>query len=496
MAESSVAGTGGARVPWREVFQGRRGRLTAGLLLLEALVAIQGLVVATILPDVRRDLGMVQLYGLVFTAASLATIATIPIAGRAVDRFGAKRTLPPVLGLFALGLAVSATALAMPVLLGGQFLTGAGGGGLYAMSVGTVAKTYPDHMRARVLALLASMWILPGLIGPPMGALIASTVGWRWAFLAPYPLIALGWILIAPSLDLVPASGVVGDRLPVRWPLQLMVGAGLVFTSLTFVRWWALAMLAAGLLVGLPALARIVPPGTLHVRPGLPGAAAAAFLLSVGFLAVDAFLTLMLTEVRGLSLARAGVAVTLATLTWAAGSAWQSGRVERVPLAVLLRTGVWCTLAGELGVASVLLPDVPVAAAFVGWALVGFGMGVAFPTVPLAAMRGSDPGREAGEVSSVLLMDMLGVATGAGLGGGVIAVTGVLGIGLSEGLGGAYAIGVLALVVLLAVAGRIQRPDPLPHTVLGEPLPSEAPDPSSEEARKVHSRIRRGRGKR
>ena len=69
-------------VRWREIFRGRRGRFTAGLLLLEALVAIQSLVVATILPDVRDDLGMVELYGLVFTAASLATIATIPIAGR------------------------------------------------------------------------------------------------------------------------------------------------------------------------------------------------------------------------------------------------------------------------------------------------------------------------------------------------------------------------------------------------------------------------------
>jgi predicted MFS family arabinose efflux permease len=418
--------------------------------LLEALVAIQSLVVATILPDVRRDLGMVQLYGLVFTAASLATIATIPIAGRAVDRFGARRTLWPVLGLFALGLAVSASAPAMPVLLGGQFLTGAGGGGLYAMSVGTIAKTYPDHMRARVLALMASMWILPGLVGPPLGALIASTVGWRWAFLAPYPLVALGWILISPSLDLVPASDVAGDRLPVRWPLQLMVGAGLVFTSL--------AILAAGVAIGLPALARIVPPGTFRVRPGLSATAVAAFLLSVGFLAVDAFLTLMLTEVRGLSLAWAGAAVTIATVTWAAGSAWQSGRADRVPLPTLLRTGVWCTIAGELAVASALLAEVPVVAAYAGWALVGFGMGVAFPTVPLAAMRGSDRGQEASEVSSVLLMDMLGVATGAGLGGGVIAITGVLDLGLPKGLGGAYAIGVAALLVLLVVAGRIHAP--------------------------------------
>ena len=66
---------------WREVFQGRRGRLTAGLLLLEALIAVESLVVATIMPDVRRELGQVQLYGLAFSASPLATFASIPIAG-------------------------------------------------------------------------------------------------------------------------------------------------------------------------------------------------------------------------------------------------------------------------------------------------------------------------------------------------------------------------------------------------------------------------------
>jgi MFS family permease len=452
---TDVAAYADGPVRWREVFRGRRGRLTAGLLLLEALVAIQSLIVATILPAVRDDLGMVQLYGLVFTAASLATIATIPIAGRAVDRYGARRTLPPILGVFAAGLAVSALAPAMPVLLVGQFLTGAGGGGLYAMSVGAVAKTYPDHMRARVLALMASMWILPGLVGPALGALIASTVGWRWAFLAPYPVLAFAWFLLAPALDLVPTGDAEGARLPVRWPLQLMVGAGLVFTSLTVVRWWAIAGVVAGLAVGVPALAHIAPPGILRLRPGVPAAAATAFLLSMGFLAVDAFLTLMLRNVRGLSLGRAGLAVTFATITWAAGSAWQSSRTDRRSLAWLLRVGTVFTLVGELAVASALITVVPVEAAYVGWILVGFGMGVAFPTVPLAAMRASAEGEEATEVSSVLLMDMLGVATGAGLAGGVVAVTGALDIGLAPGIAGAYAIGIAALLVLLAVSGRI-----------------------------------------
>ncbi len=445
-------------VRWREVFAGRRGRLTAGLLLLEAVVAVQQLVVATIMPSVRMDLGMIGLYGLAFTAPNLATIATIPIAGRAVDRFGARRVLVPVLSLFAAGLLVAATAPSMPVLIVGQFVAGAGGGGLYAMSIGAVAKTYPDRLRPRVLALLASMWILPGLVGPPLGALIASTVGWRWAFLTPYPVLVVGWILIAPSLGLIPVADSATESLPIRWPLQLMLGAGFTFVALTIVRPWSLAMLVAGLAIGLPALQHVVPRGTWRAAPGLPTAALSAFLLSVGFLAVDAFVTLMLTEVRGLSLGAASIAITSATVTWAVGSAWQSGRAERWPLGRLLATGVSLVAIGEVAVASALAASVPSVVAYAGWTVVGFGMGISFPTIPLAAMRTAVVGEEAGELSSVLLMDVLGVATGAGVGGGIVALTNALDRPIREGLLGSFGVGLLSLFVLLALAGRLDRP--------------------------------------
>ncbi len=445
---------------WREVFRGRRGRLTSGLLLLEALVAIQALVVATIMPDVRRDLGMVELYGLAFTASSLATIAAIPIAGHAVDRFGPRKVLLPILGLFAGGLLVAATAPAMPVLLVGQFLEGAGGGGLYALSLGTVAKTYPDRLRARVLALLAAMWIVPGLVGPPLGALIASTVGWRWAFLTPLPILLLGWFLIVPALDLVPSLEQRQMAMPIRWSVQLMVGAGLAFTALTIVRPWALAMLAAGLVIAVPALAKIVPRGTFLASRGIPASALSAFLLSVGFLSMDAFLTLMLTGVRGLSLAEASIAITAATITWALGSMWQSGRAQRIPLPRLLLLGTMMVIVGEAIVASALSASVPPLVAYVGWALVGAGMGIAFPTIPLATMRLVAPGEESAGLSSVLLMDVLGVAAGAGLGGGAVAVADSLGAPLSAGIAAAFAIGFVALL-LLAFTGRRIAPGPV-----------------------------------
>lgn len=440
---------------WREVFRGRRGRLTAGLLLLEALVAVQSLVVITILPDVRADLGMVQLYGLVFTASSLATLGAIPITGRAVDRFGAARVLPAVLGVFAAGALVAALAPSMPVLLVGQFLLGVGGGGLYTLSLSTVAKMFPDELRPRVLALLATMWILPGLIGPPIGAVLASTVGWRWAYLVPLPVLLVGWVLIAPALSLMPRVGQDTEPITIRWPLQLMVGAGFVFTSLTIIRPWTLAILAVGLAIGVPALRHIAPPGTFRVARGIPASAASAFLLSLGFLAMDAFLTLMLTQVRGVSLAEAGLAITAATITWAAGSAWQSGRAQRMPLGRLMAIGTLALIAGELAVASTLSTSVPLAVAYLGWGVVGLGMGITFPTLPLATMRLTAAGSEASQLSSVLLMDMLGVATGAGLGGGAVALSEAMGRPLAAGLAGAFAIGGAALLALLFTGRRI-----------------------------------------
>ena len=440
---------------WREVFAGRRGRLTAGLLLLEALVAVQYLVIATIMPDVRRDLGMTQLYGLAFTSWSLATLASIPIAGRSIDRFGPRPVLVPVVGLFAAGLVMAAAAPTMPILLLGHFVIGVGGGGMYALSLGVVAKAYPDRLRARVLALLATMWILPGVIGPPLGALIASTIGWRWAYVAPLPALVLGTALIAPALQKLPDATATKGPISFRWPLQLMLGAGLVFTSLTVVRPWVLLPITVGLAIGIPALMRVLPAGTLLARRGAPAAALGAFLLSMGFLTMDAFLTLTLTSVRGLSLAKAGLAVTTAAVMWAAGSAWQSGRADRIRLPLFATWGTLLVLVGELAVATTLRESTPLVVAYLGWAVAGVGMGVAYPTFPLAVMRLAGEGEESKELSGVLLMDVLGVGTGAGLGGAAIALSSAIGSSLAAGIGWSFCIGFAALVVLVFVGRRI-----------------------------------------
>ena len=418
----------------------------------------------TILPAIKADLGGLSLYGWALAAASFGAFGAIPLGGRAVDRFGPRRPLAVLLIMFCAGLVIAALAPTMLVVAAGRFIQGVAAGALYAVSLGAVAKTYPERLRPRVLALLASMWILPGLFGPPLGAAIATAFSWRWAFVAPVPVLIIAAWLVLPAL---PGTGTAdGPALPLRWPLQLTLGAGLFLGGLTDPTPASFALCPAGIALGLPALARIIPAGSFRARRGIPAAAASAFLLSVAFFAVDGFVPLMLTSVRGLSVAAASVVVASATVAWSAGSWWQSRHAESWSTTSLVTVGAALVAIGTVGVAGGLV-DLPTATAYAGWTVAGVGMGVAFPTIPLAVMGAAAEGDEAGELSSSLLMDTLGVAMGAGLGGASIALAAAAGAGLRAGLAGAFCIGLLCAVLLLPIAHRLpRRPQDRPRSQL------------------------------
>jgi MFS family permease len=459
--------------PWREVFAGQRGRLTSGLLLLEALVAMEALIVAVIMPAVEDDLGGLSLYGWSFTAFTLASFASVPLAGRLADRVGPRKVLSVSVLMYAAGLAIAAFAPSMLVLVVGRFVQGFGGGGLYTASMATVAKTYEDRLRPRVMALLASMWVLPGLIGPPIGSLIATTIGWRWAFIAPIPAILVGVALILPALRSIDVSSD-DDGLPVGASLVLMLGAGVLLASLTEPTWFTLLGLPLGLAIGIPALRRITPPGTFRASPGIPAAAVAAFLTSFAFIAVDAFLTLMLHDVRGLSVGIAGLVICGAAVSWAAGTWWQSRVVVRRGARYVVRVGssflvlsilvVLTGLVHDVTILGVHVEQLPIWIAYIGWAIGGLGMGITWPTIPVAVMGQTSEGHEAGELSSTLLMDFLGIGIGAGLGGVCIAAADAGWISLRAGIAGAFGLGLLAAIALWLVAPRIPdaRPVDLP----------------------------------
>ena len=96
----------------------------------------------------------------------------------------------------------------------------------------------------------------------------------------------------------------------------------------------------------------------------------------------------------------------------------------------------------------VLAESVPVAVGVVGWAVGGFGIGFAYPSVGALVLSQAPPGEE-GLVSAALqLAETVGVAVFAGIGGALIAV------GLDQGWDAATALAlVFAAGAATALAG-------------------------------------------
>jgi MFS family permease len=440
------------------VFSGRLGRLTLGLFLLEALAAVQVLVVTAVMPAITKDLGGIRLYGWAFSASGLATVMAIPLTGQAVDRFGPRRPLALMLGIFGVGTLLAGLAPTMPAFVVGRFLQGAGAGAQYAVGLSTVAKAYPEAQRPRILALLAAAWVLPGLLGPSYGALLASTIGWRWAFLTLLPFLAGASWLVFPGLSELP-SAKEARRLDLLRPVLLSLGAAVVFIGLTDLSVWSAPLVAFGVAVAGPALRGLVARGSEVAGPGLSAALAAGFLLSLAFFAVDGFVPLMLTRIRGRSLGEASVAVTLATVSWSIGTLWQSRVASKVPGSVLVGVGALAIAAGAGGVASGLM-HLPLAIPYVSWTIAGVGMGVAYPTVYLVTMDRAGPGAEGSAVALMLLVDSLGVSVGTGLGGSAVALAATSGASLSLGLTATFVLAIAAAIALASLSGRL-KPRPI-----------------------------------
>ncbi|TMA78025.1 MAG: MFS transporter, partial [Deltaproteobacteria bacterium] len=137
--------------------------LTAGLLLTVVCVAFEGLAVTTVMPTAVRELGGLMSYGWAFSAFMLTNVVGIAVAGERIDRHGPRGPLAAGLALFALGLLGGGAAPSMAALIAARAVQGFGAGELSAVIYACVARCYPADQQPRMLALLSTAWVVPGL---------------------------------------------------------------------------------------------------------------------------------------------------------------------------------------------------------------------------------------------------------------------------------------------------------------------------------------------
>ena len=461
--------------------------LTVGLVLGVTVTAFGALAVVTVAPRIPAELGGFERYGWIFSANLLATLIGTVWGGSQADRHGPGRAFVLGLAAFVLGSALGALAPSMTVVIVARALQGLGGGAVVTCIYVVVSIAYPDRARARVMALLSSAWVLPALLGPAAAGLVAELASWRWVFAALVPFASLVAFLTVPSFlglvgrdtDDVIAGGASGrGRLLTASLLAVAVGAGLWALAGPAPGWLRLLVGATALVLAPQALARLTPPGTLWLAPGLASVVAARGLFFAGFITVEVYLALMLTDLLGLSSAVTGLVIATGALVWTAGS-WAQARLDglrdaapgtspwhalaqrrerRVLLgASVLSVGLLLQLLAlglaepaALGTATVL------AVALLGWSVAGVGIGFAHAGASVLAFERAElEGVEAGTVSAALqLADGVGAATATGVAGALLALL-TPGPGLAVGVSAAYAVGLAAAALSLLAAWRI-----------------------------------------
>jgi EmrB/QacA subfamily drug resistance transporter len=178
------------------------------------------------LPDIASSFSaQVSDQAWVISVYSLALIFALPLAGPMADRYGKRRLFLIGIGLFALSSAMCALTSSFLGLLAWRALQGIAGALLTTSGAALVAVAYLGARRIWAFGILGTVVGASMVAGPPLGALIASILGWQWVFWINLP-ICLALMLLARRIASDSAAPIA--RAPLDWagPAALAICVG------------------------------------------------------------------------------------------------------------------------------------------------------------------------------------------------------------------------------------------------------------------------------
>lgn len=379
-------------------------------------------VVNVALPDIQRDLNA-SLSSLqwVVDAYSLLLAATLLTAGSLGDRLGRRRVFSIGFGIFT-GASFLCGIAGDPTLLNlARGLQGIGGAAMFATSLALIGQEFHGKDRATAIGVWGATIGGAVAIGPLVGGLITEHLGWQWIFFVNVPIgiaaIALTELRLAnvaaqdpQRLDLPGLATFTGGLFllifglirgnPEGW------GSGVIVASLG----GAVVLLLAFLAVEARSDHPMLELG-LFRKPAFNGVSAVAFGLSAGMFAMFLYLTIYLQGVQDFSPLEAGLRFLPLTFLSFVASPIAGSLSHRIPIRVLLGTGLTLVGTGLLlmhGVSagsdvSTLLP---------GFLVAGIGIGTANPGIGQAAIAVVPPAKVGMGSGINNTFRQIGIATG------------------------------------------------------------------------------------
>ena len=393
-----------------------------------AMHAINVHIVTTVLPSVVAEIGGLAWYAWSTTLFVVASIVGAALAVRVLAATSARTAMMGALLVFALGTLLCGAAGSMPALLLGRSIQGLGGGTVGALSYMLIRMVFPTNLWPRAIALVSGMWGVATLSGPAVGGLFAQTGHWRWAFYFLLPLIAAQLLLVAVQLQpkrLLQKAGALAAGIPVLQIVLLAASVVLVAAASVVPQGapqWLCAL--AGLGFGALAIwterraaargsARLLPHGGTSLRKPLGMLYAVVALLLMGTM-VEIYVPYFLQHVHGLKPLTAGYVTALLAGGWSLSSvlfSGQSGQRSRT----LMALGPALCAAGLAGLA-VAMPwssSLALVLAGVALAVIGLGVGMAWPHILNAILHAADPGEADTASGAITTVQLYGMAVGA-----------------------------------------------------------------------------------
>jgi EmrB/QacA subfamily drug resistance transporter len=387
------------------------------------MIVLDATIVNVALPSIREDLGFSETsLAWVVNAYLLTYGGLLLLGGRLGDLYGHRR-------LFIFGITLSSLACGLSgsqgFLVTARAVQGVGGAIASAVSLSLIMTLFTETTeRAKAMGFFGFVASGGGTLGVLLGGVLTDSLSWHWIFLVNVP---IGIVVCALCLRLLPSDqgGGGGGKLDVPGALavtsSLMVAVYAIvngnqngWTSFETLGLLGLAVVLLGLFLAIEArVSAPLMPLRLFRSRNVSTANAVGVLWAAAMFAWFFLSALYLQLVLGYSPLEVGLAFAPSTLIMGAFSLGLSAKLVirygyRPPLAV----GLSLAAAGLL-----LFARAPVDGSFVvdvlpSMILLGFGAGMAFNPVLMAAMNDVEPS-EAGLASGVVNTSfMMGGAVG------------------------------------------------------------------------------------
>jgi EmrB/QacA subfamily drug resistance transporter len=408
--------------------------IAVGIMFALAVAALDSTVVATAMPTIIGNLGGLTEYGWVFSAYLLASTVTVPLYARMADMYGRKPIFLLGLALFVGGSMLCGAAGSMAQLIVFRTIQGLGAGAVQPISFTILGDVFESEQRARIQGLFSGVWGAAALVGPALGSVITTTVGWRWVFFVNAPVGLVGAFLIGRFLHETVEHH--RHRLDLAGAAILTLAlVSLMFAATEGGQLWGwaspptigLVVMAFVLLAAFVAFERRIAEPLIDLAllgvPVIAAGLAVGGLAGVVMFSLSTYVPPLVQGVMGGTALQAGVAVAAMSIGWPVGSIAGGRAMLRFGARPVVLAGTSMLVVGTLVVTQATRPgDLTggLAVAALGEAITGLGMGLTSTPILVMVQAAVPWQRRAVATGLVQFSRTIGGAVGVGLLGGLV----------------------------------------------------------------------------